>query len=336
MTALKPRVVGACALMGVVVLVAGCSSSAVAGSPGTATATTSAPSLAAPTTSAPSQAAPTLSLRFPAHMAEGELNSASFTVSNPGAARTVTVQVQVDGLTGSTPNASAPNEKAIMQRHDPATGSWTDLPVTEISPASGGFGDQATYPLRLAAQHSVTERLRLVPGGVQNTTITVTLSGPSFAEVTQTATLPLVAPTLTVAGPSAVAPATTPEFDFTLTDGTAANYRNVNIGVMAYGSTPQCATTPFPAVRWSDGRGWQTQSMGNLSPSAGTISVGAGQSIEIRVKLDVPGTLPSCLTKGQVSVQVWLPGGGSAVAGPTPDGPPGFFVRGDSPFFSIS
>jgi hypothetical protein len=121
-----------------------------------------------------------------------------------------------------------------------------------------------------------------------------------------------------------------------LTNATPADYTDVNLGVMAHGSTPGCDTTPFPALQWSDGGVWQTLSLANLSLSAGTISVSAGQRIEIRVKLNVPATLPGCLTRGQVSVQVWLPGGGSAVAGPSLDSPPGFFVRGDSPFFSIS
>lgn len=340
--ALAARLACGTALTGAAVLAAGCG----AGSPGASPGLPSAAAQQATSTqgtahqhtvaSGHRQAAPELRLHFPGRLAAGTFNPARLSIGNAGSARTVTVHLQADGLTAATAHAAVPDEQVVVQRRNPASGSWSALRVKYITLASGGFAEVAAYRLRLPAHATVTESLRVIPGGVNTATIHVSVSGSSFATVADAVTLPLVTPALTENGPSAVARGSTPEFDFTLANRTPADYPAVNLSVMAYGSSPNCATAAFPAVQWSDGGAWHSAAPSDLSSPVATVPVKRGQELHIRLKLDVPDSVPACLARGQVSVAVWLPGGGSAVMnGSGQQQRPGFFVRRDSPFFTI-
>jgi hypothetical protein len=203
------------------------------------------------------------------------------------------------------------------------------LPVNFITLSSGGFADIATYQLGLPTRASVTEELRLIPGGVATATIHVSLKGSSFATVAHTVTLRLVTPTLTATGPSSVVPGSQPEFDFTLTNTTAADYTDVQLGVAAYPLT--CYGGNFSVLRYNGGWWQHTGSSGLTSPVA-AISLNAGQSVRIRLRLYAPPNRPGCTTKGQVAVAAWLPGS-AVVTGYAPHvTTPGFSVSGDPPF----
>lgn len=280
--------------------------------------------------------APTLSLDLPIAFAAGAANRFAFTAVNPGAARNVTVTLDLGNPTSGAPGATQPNEQAVLERQDPSSGSWIQVPVAF---SSADRHDTATYQMNLPARASATETLRLTPVGTQNATIGVSLSGSTFTTVSQSRTVALTAPSLTGAGPASVKPGSTPEFDFTLTNSNSADYTGIQLYLTAYGSTAGCANSPFTGAQWTDGGAWQTTSLPGAGwPMLGTVSLNAGQSKHIRVRIAVPATLPSCLAKGQVAMIAQTQGAQAAIGNSQPNSTarPGFSVRGDAPFFSIS
>lgn len=73
-------------------------------------------------------------------------------------------------------------------------------------------------------------------------------------------------------------------------------------------------------------------------PLLDTVSLAAGERLQITVRLPVPAALPSCLAKGQVALIAQTPGTNAAFQSSPVSGTatPGFTVSGDSPFFAIS
>lgn len=306
--------------------------------PATAPATTApAPSTAATRTAARS-AAPTLSLNLPSALAEGALNQVSFTVANPGAARTATVSVDLGTPSAATPNATAPDEAAVAERLDPASGTWVTVPVQYQAVAVGPSADVATFALNLPAAGSVTQSLRIIPAGVTDVDLGVRVGGGTGQPLTESRDLPLVEPSFKATGPASVTTATTSgEFDFTLTDSTAGSYSGVQLLLDAYGSTADCSFNPFPTAQWSDGGAWHTVALTTGWPLLDTVSLTPGQSVLVRVKLPVPATAPSCLARGQVGMIAQTPGAGNAIQVGSPSGtqPPALNLRTDSPFFDV-
>ena len=283
-----------------------------------------------------SDAAPTLSLQLPAELAKGTTNQVGFTVTNPGSARTETVTLKLGAPTFGSPGSNAPEERGIVERQEGSGGAWVAVPVSYTKPASGTAEDTATYQLSLPAQGSVQEQLRVTPVGVESVDFQVSLDGGNSAPVTRSQTLPLATPGLTGTGPASVAPGTTSaEFDFTLSNTTKADYSGVGLYLNAGGSTSNCDFTPFATAQWWDGATWRTVSLAGQWPLLDTVSLGAGQSMAVRTRLIVPGTLASCLKRGEVSM-IAANGAdkpnGSLVSYPTA---PDMSVRGDAPFFSI-
>jgi len=307
--------------------------------PVTAPATTApAPSTSTTSGTAARSAAPTLSLNLPSALAESALNQISFTVDNPGAARTATVSVDLGTPTVPTPYATTPDESAVAERLDPASGAWVSVPVQYRAVAVGRSADVATFALNLPAAGSVTQSLRIIPVGFTDAELDVRLSGGSSKPVSESRDLPLVEPSFTATGPRAVTTgATSGESDFTLTDSTTRPYAGVQLHLDAGGSTSDCSFSPFPDAQWSDGGAWHTVSLVGDWPLLDTVSLSPGQSIVVRVKLPVPATVPSCLARGQVSMIVQTPGAGTAVQNGTPGNnlPPGLDLRADAPFFTV-
>ena len=313
---------------------------ATSGNPtASATAAPTNPSPSAATAS-PADGVPALSLTVPPALAKGTKNPVGFTVTNPGVARTAMVTVDLGEPKVTTPTSHSPVEKGTVERQDPATGTWVPVPVT----VSGSLHDVATYDLDLPAQATATQNLRVTPVGAVTATFTVGLSVNGSAPVTKSATLPLVAPTLTETGPTTVTRGTTSgEFDFSVTNATAGDYTGVHLYLMAYGSTAGCSTSVFPTAQWADlgswassGGPWRTVSLSTQWSLLETVTLNQGSAITIRVRLAVPGTVASCLDKGQVALIAETPGGDSAVGGANPPTlAPSFSVRGDSPFFQV-
>lgn len=295
---------------------------------------------ASPTSGSTSRAgstAPTLTLQLPAALAEGAPNQVGFTVVNPGPARTETVTLDLGAPTTGAPSSTVPDERGVVQRRDPADGAWVPVPVSYSRAASGPSADIATYRLALPSQGTVVQALRVTPVGVGTVDFQVGLGDGGSTVAAQSRTLPLVTPTLTGAGPASVAPGTTSaEFDFTLTNRTAAGYSAVGLYLDAYGSTPDCSFSPFPTVQWWDGGSWRTVSLAAPWPLLDTVPVPAGRSVTLRTRLIVPASLASCLKQGQVALTAATgpdaPNGGGSSSDTTP---PGFTARGDSPFFAI-
>ncbi|MFC1436822.1 hypothetical protein ABUW04_01000 [Streptacidiphilus sp. N1-10] len=289
------------------------------------------------TSSAPGDAAPSLSLQLPAELAKGTANQVGFTVTNPGAARTETVTVDLGAPTVGSPTSTTPQERGIVQRQDGSGGAWVAVPVSYTKAGSGNSAaDTATYQLSLPAQATVQEQLRVTPVGVESVDFQVTLADGGSTPVTRSRTLPLATPSLTGTGPASVAPGTTSaEFDFTLSNTTTADYSGVGLYLNAAGSTPNCDFTPFATAQWWDGSSWRTVSLSGQWPKFDTIGLGAGQNVTVRTRLVVPATLASCLKRGEVSLIAANgadnPAGG-VVSIPTD---PDMTVRGDAPFFSI-
>ncbi len=308
--------------------------------PATAPATAAPAPSASSATGKPARAAatPTLSLNLPNALAEGALNQVSFTVDNTGAARTTTVSVDLGTPTSATPNATAPDEAAVAERLDPASGAWLSVPVQYQAVAVGPSADVATFTLSLPAAGSVTQSLRIIPVGTTDVDLGVRLGGGGTPAVTDSRDLPLVKPSLTAIGPATVSTATTSgEFDFTLTNSTAGSYSDIQLHLNAYGSTPDCSFSPFPTAQWSDGGAWQTVSLATAWPLLDTVSLTPGQHVLVRVKLPVPATTPSCLARGQVGMIAQTPGAGNALQSGTPSDtqPPALNLLTDSPFFTV-
>ncbi|WP_042405104.1 hypothetical protein [Streptacidiphilus carbonis] len=293
----------------------------------------------APTSSGTGNAPPALSLQLPTALAKGTANLVGFTATNSGAARTETVTVNLGTPTGGAPMSTTPSERGIVQRQDGPGGAWVAVPVSYTAAASGMGADTATYRLSLPAGTSVQEHLRVTPVGVESVSFRVSLVDGATAPVSQARTLPLAAPTITATGPSSVKHGTTSaESDFTLTNGTTADYSAVGLYFDAYGSTAYCSYTPFTTAQWWNGASWQNISLAQQWPRFDTVPLAAGQSVTLRFRLIVPPTHDACLTapRGQLSITATNgtdgPGGGSTTVSTVPS----FSVRGDTPFFSIS
>ncbi|WP_037568714.1 hypothetical protein [Phaeacidiphilus oryzae] len=272
-----------------------------------------------------------VSLSLPAAFAAGAPTPFSYTVANRGPGRTARVTLDLGAPTSNTPG-SAPNETAVLERRA-TDGSWQ--PVTVSYDAALGQ-DTARYGLPLPAHGTATEQLRLIPPGVATATVRVAVDGGGSAS----ASAPLKTPALTATGPASASPGSAPEFDFTLTDPTPAAYSGIRLHLDAYGASPACAVAVFPSASWSVGGGWSTVSLGAGAsgggwPLLGTVALAPGQDVHLRVRLRMPSSPPSCLTRGQVAVIAELPGA-SAVLSEDRTGPtPGFDTRGESPFFAI-
>ncbi|TDT97739.1 hypothetical protein EDD99_5931 [Streptomyces sp. 846.5] len=280
-------------------------------------------------------AAPTLSLQLPTALAKATANQVGFTVTNPGPARTETVTLDLGRPTSGAPTSTMPLERGIVQRQDGPGGAWVTVPVSYsgTGSASGTAADTATYQLALPARSGVQEHLRVTPVGVESVDFAVRLTGGGSAPVTRSQTLPLATPTVTGTGPASVTHGTTSaEFDFTLSNATAADYSAVGLYLNAGGSSANCNFAPFATAQWWDGTGWRSISLSTGWPSLKTVSLGAGQTVTVRTRLIVPATLASCLKRGDVSMIAATGGlaenGGSTAA-------PQISVRGDAPFFSI-
>jgi hypothetical protein len=101
--------------------------------------------------SAPSAGAPSVALQLPSDLTESALNQAALTVTNPGPQATETVTLSLGTPRVTTPNASAPDEQAVAERLDPASGAWVQLPARFVAQPAGGRVDQATFTLALPA-----------------------------------------------------------------------------------------------------------------------------------------------------------------------------------------
>ena len=310
----------------------------------TAPATTGPAPSASATGTAAASTPPTLSLNLPSALAEGALTQVSFTVDNPGAARAVTVSVDLGTPTAATPYATAPNEVAVAEQLDPTSGAWVSVPVQYQAVAVGPSADVATFALNLPAAGSVTQSLRIIPVGATDVYLGVRLGaadragGSGSQLVTESRDLPLVRPSFTAIGPGAVTTGTTSgEFDFTLTDSTTGSYSGVQLYLNAAGSTSDCSFNPFPTAQWSDGGAWRTVSLATAWPLLDTVSLTPGQSVVVKVKLPVPATAPACLARGQVGIIAETPGADNAIQTGTPGNtqPPALNLLTDSPFFNV-
>jgi hypothetical protein len=298
-------------------------------SPSTTTASPSTTTTTAP--ASPAEGAPTLSLNLPASLAKAIVNEVGFTVTNPSVAKTVTVTLDLGVPSTATPTRGKPLEQATVERPDPGSRSWVAVPVT----VSEAGHDVATYQLDLAAHTAVTARLRVTPVGNVNAVIAVRLSGGGFADVSQSAIVPMVAPSVTGTGPTAVTRGSTSgEFDFTMANTTSGDYTGVRLYLAAYASTPACSVAVFTTAQWSDGGAWKTVSVSTLWPLLDTVALGHGRSTVIRVRVAVPPALDSCVDKGQVVVLAETVGGSSSLNADN-SLTPTFVARGESPFFQI-
>ena len=299
---------------------------------------------AAASSSAPSAGAstvtPTLSLDLPASFAAGTTNDFGFTVDNPGPARSVVVTLDLGTPTTVAPSAHNPNEQAVLDRQVSAGGSWSPVPVTFFTSASGSLVDTATYRFDLPARARTTENLRLIPVGSvpSDTEIGVTLSGGGIPALAQSKAVPLITLTMTVAGPSVVAAGSTQMFDFTLANTTLADYPAFLLYLYPYAIPTTCDPALFTTAQWSDGGAMRTVALPAKNwLLLGTISLASGQSQQIIVELRVPATLASCVNRGQVAL-VAMTGDISSIH----DGDfsttaiPNFAVTGDSSIFTIS
>ncbi|SEL17303.1 hypothetical protein [Streptacidiphilus jiangxiensis] len=279
--------------------------------------------------------APSVALQLPSTLAESALNQATLTVTDPGAATTETVTLSLGIPRATTPNASAPDEQAVAERLDPASGAWVTVPVRFVARPGGGWVDQATFTLALPAGGRVTQQLRLLPLGDPGLDLGVRLDGSGHAPVTATYPVVLTGPTLSVTGPADVVTGqTSGEFDVTLADDTPASYTGVQLRVDAGGSSPNCTFSPFPTVQWSEGGAWHTTSTAATSagwPLLETVALTPGRRVVLRLRLPVPAGLPSCLAKGEVAVSAST--GPIGAAGATT--PPPLSLLADSPFFSV-
>jgi hypothetical protein len=276
-----------------------------------------------------------VALRLPSGgLAQSALNQATLTLTNPGPAASETVTLSLGTPNSATPGASAPDEQAVAQRLDPASGTWVTSPVRAVAQPGGGWVDQTTFTLTLPAGGQVTQQLRLMPVGDRSVDLGVRLDGSGHAPVSATFPTALTGPALSVTGPAEVSSGqTSGEFDVTLTNRTAAVYPGLQLHVDAYGSSPNCTFSPFPTVQWSDGGAWQTASVtsGADWPLLTTVSLAPGQSVVLRLRLPVPAGLASCLTKGQVGVNATT--GPAGTTGATT--PPPLTLLADSPFFTV-
>ncbi|MFC1431695.1 hypothetical protein ACEZDB_13675 [Streptacidiphilus sp. N1-3] len=296
---------------------------------------TSSGSGSGPTGTAPA-GAPVLALQLPSQLAQGAVNPVGFTVSNPGPARTVDVLLDLGSPASAHPGATAPDERAVVQRQDPATGAVQALPVSYTSGA-GGFTDTAAYRLALPAGGTATERLWVVPVGSKSVAFGVRLSPPGGPAVVRTMTLPLVDPSLTATGPASVsAGSASGTFSFTLDNTTGAPYYGVQLRAQAGGSTPSCDFTPFRTFSWSEGGPWHTASLGSGWPLLDTVQLDAGQRMVVQLRLAVPGTLASCLGRGFVSLNAASADGEMGAANTaTAPGTPGLDLEAQAPIFTV-
>jgi hypothetical protein len=263
------------------------------------------------------------------------MNDFGFTVDNPGAAQSVTVTVAVSDPANQTPPSGGPENLAVLERQDPADGPWSALSLVV---ASRYFGpDTGSYQLDLPAEATTTEHLRVNPLGSTTfgSEIAVTLGGSGVPTVEQSKTVSLVEPTIASSGPSSVTPGSTQDFDFTITNNTSGAYTGIQLSLTAYGTTPACDVLPFATAEWSDGGAMQqaTFTSGSQWDVLTTVLLAPGQSRQIAVQLPVPSSLASCLTGGDVALDVQELGGGAGfpVSGTGPQSP-SIALRGDVPF----
>jgi hypothetical protein len=244
--------------------------------------------------------APSVTLSAPTALAAGTSNPMSFTVTNPGSARTVTVALGLGSPRVMTPSSFHPVEQAVAQRQDPDTGQWTNVPVT-VSDKH----DVASYQLALPAHGTAEEHLRVTPVGADMVDFSLSVTGAGFPTLTRAATLPLVGPTVTGSGPATVTRGTTSGvFDLTVTNQTPVSYEKLALYLQVNGSTAVCDASPFTSAQWYDNGTWQTVSLSQTRASLGTTSLAAGKSMIVQVRVPAPSSLPACLTKGEVSLDI--------------------------------
>jgi hypothetical protein len=313
------------ALLGALItlaLAAGCASGPPGGShPHTTTATSS----AASPQSSPSTA-PGISLQLPAELAKGTTNPIAFTVTNPGPARTVDVQLDLGAPNTPWPGDPEPAEQAILLRRDPATGAWQPIAVT----LSTARHDTARFALGLPAHAAVTQQLRLTPVGSTGTTLGVTLTGSALPTVSRSARLPLAAPALRADGPAALTRGGAPgQFDFTLTNPTPGDYTGVELYLDAYSTTSMCINV-LDQAQWSIAEGWHTVSLAAQWPLLDTIALPRGHSLTIRIQAAVPAAFAPCARQAVIAMIAETPGAGSLLhAGQNLT--PSFGIRSDAP-----
>lgn len=203
-----------------------------------------------------------LRLTAPREYTAGLPNPVSFTISNPGHARIVTVDLNLGESYHST------YRKAIVERFDVTSGKWITIGLRRLP-----SGWSASYALRLSAGDTA-QRLLIVPATPNFTPpvpvvpLTVTIaSGARIVAERQAPVARLAEVTGTWTGPALIARGRAAEYAFTVRNPGSARFP-VQLSLSAslfcpYGR-PSCRGPALGyQLQWLDGSTWRP-----LSPSA--------------------------------------------------------------------